>query len=338
MANARPRPARTRRVCRSRRTAPRSSRRRSISAPGTGCTAGGTSRSARQRLRASPGPARGGRGRRDLPLADPGRRAGHDLRRRPADARLRVCRRRRPRVRRRGRRRRRRLQRRHRRGDVRRRPLGGLQSCNRQVGRGRPRRAASRRRYSGAVSTRTARRRRSTGVRRCRSRRGCGRRGSGSGRNDAPAGERVRVVDHPIRLDRVELAVRPWRTATVLIGVVAAVELVLLIVIGGALLAKPATNAHRAAPKAKAAAVVPTPAKAAPTRAAKSSRPSCPGERCVWSSSTGTAARAPPQRLHPASRGGLPHRGGRERAASRLPTVGCHVRARVRGRRATPRT
>jgi LytR cell envelope-related transcriptional attenuator len=60
-------------------------------------------------------------------------------------------------------------------------------------------------------------------------------------------------VDHPIRLDRVELAVRPWRTATVLIAVVAAVELVLLIVIGGALLAKPEAEARRAAPKAKAA-------------------------------------------------------------------------------------
>ena len=37
----------------------------------------------------------------------------------------------------------------------------------------------------------------------------------------------------------MELAVRPWRTATVLIAAVAAIELVLLIVIGGALLAKP---------------------------------------------------------------------------------------------------
>ena len=78
-------------------------------------------------------------------------------------------------------------------------------------------------------------------------------------------------MDHPIRLDRVELAVRPWRTATVLIAVVAAVELVLLIVIGGALLAKPATDAHRAAPKTKAAAVASKPAaRAAPVRQTKS--------------------------------------------------------------------
>ena len=42
-------------------------------------------------------------------------------------------------------------------------------------------------------------------------------------------------MDHPLRLERVELAVRPWRTATVAVALVAAVELVLLLVIGGAL-------------------------------------------------------------------------------------------------------
>ena len=61
-------------------------------------------------------------------------------------------------------------------------------------------------------------------------------------------------MDHPIRLDRVELAVRPWRTATVLIAAVAAVELVLLVVVGGALLAKPEPAGRSAAPNAKAAA------------------------------------------------------------------------------------
>ena len=61
-------------------------------------------------------------------------------------------------------------------------------------------------------------------------------------------------MDHPIRLDRVELAVRPWRTATVLIAAVAAIELVLLVIVGGALLAKPEPAGRRAAPKAKAAA------------------------------------------------------------------------------------
>ncbi len=59
-------------------------------------------------------------------------------------------------------------------------------------------------------------------------------------------------MDHPIRLDRVELAVRPWRTATVLVAAVAAIELVLLIVIGGALLAKPDPVGRRAAAKAPA--------------------------------------------------------------------------------------
>jgi LytR cell envelope-related transcriptional attenuator len=59
-------------------------------------------------------------------------------------------------------------------------------------------------------------------------------------------------VDHPARLDS-ELAVQPWQRATLLFAVIAALELVLLIVAGGALLAKPHT-AHR--PSAKTAAAV----------------------------------------------------------------------------------
>ena len=67
-------------------------------------------------------------------------------------------------------------------------------------------------------------------------------------------------MDHPLRLDRVELAVRPWRTATVLIAAVAAVELVLLVVVVGALLAKPEPAARRAAPKTAVAARTSAPA------------------------------------------------------------------------------
>ena len=51
-------------------------------------------------------------------------------------------------------------------------------------------------------------------------------------------------MDHPIRLDHVELAVRPWRTATLVVAAVAAMELVLLVMIGGALLAKPHAAGH----------------------------------------------------------------------------------------------
>ena len=59
-------------------------------------------------------------------------------------------------------------------------------------------------------------------------------------------------MDHPVRLDRVDLAVRPWRTATVVAATVAAIELVVLIVVGGALLAKPETATHRPAAKSVA--------------------------------------------------------------------------------------
>jgi LytR cell envelope-related transcriptional attenuator len=74
-------------------------------------------------------------------------------------------------------------------------------------------------------------------------------------------------VEHPIRLDRPELGVRPWRTATVVVAAIAAVELALLVMAAGALLAKPeaaAPHAPRKAAKARAAKSVPSkkPAKA----------------------------------------------------------------------------
>jgi hypothetical protein len=46
-------------------------------------------------------------------------------------------------------------------------------------------------------------------------------------------------VDHPLHLDRVR-TVQQWRTATMVISAVAFAELVLLLVVGGALLVKPA--------------------------------------------------------------------------------------------------
>jgi hypothetical protein len=69
-------------------------------------------------------------------------------------------------------------------------------------------------------------------------------------------------VDHPLELH--EATVRPWRTATLVAASVAAVELVLLLVVGGALLAKPDEPGSKAAPAAKAPAVQKT--KAAATR------------------------------------------------------------------------
>ena len=53
-------------------------------------------------------------------------------------------------------------------------------------------------------------------------------------------------MDHPARLDP-QLAVQPWQRATVLLALVAAFELVLLIVAGGALLVKPGAAQHGAA-------------------------------------------------------------------------------------------
>jgi hypothetical protein len=72
-------------------------------------------------------------------------------------------------------------------------------------------------------------------------------------------------VDHPIRLDHAELAVRPWRVATLVVAGIAALELVLLVMLGGALLAKPRPEgATPKAAKAIAAKKVATPRRATP--------------------------------------------------------------------------
>lgn len=61
-------------------------------------------------------------------------------------------------------------------------------------------------------------------------------------------------MDHP--LPPVDSLVRPWRTATLVAGSIAALELLLLVVVGGALLARPDGEApqRKAAPPAKAPA------------------------------------------------------------------------------------
>ena len=81
-------------------------------------------------------------------------------------------------------------------------------------------------------------------------------------------------MDHPLRLDRAELAVRPWRTATLVVAGIAALELVLLVMLGGALLAKPEQAGAHKATASKAVATnhatrpAPRPAKVAPTEKA----------------------------------------------------------------------
>jgi hypothetical protein len=80
-------------------------------------------------------------------------------------------------------------------------------------------------------------------------------------------------VDHPIRLDSADLAVRPWRTATLVVACIAALELVLLVMLGGALLAKPERAATRKAAPSKTVAVKhatkPAPARAGAAKPGK---------------------------------------------------------------------
>lgn len=56
-------------------------------------------------------------------------------------------------------------------------------------------------------------------------------------------------MDHPVSAP--DALIRPWRTATLVASAVAAVELVILVVVGVALLAKPVANEVRHAAEAK---------------------------------------------------------------------------------------
>ena len=62
-------------------------------------------------------------------------------------------------------------------------------------------------------------------------------------------------MDHPLTAFDT---VRPWRTATLVAVAVAALELVLLVIVGGTLFARHATSAHAAPVRARAARVAPT--------------------------------------------------------------------------------
>jgi hypothetical protein len=73
-------------------------------------------------------------------------------------------------------------------------------------------------------------------------------------------------VDYPLRHD--DTIVRPWRTATFVAVGVAAVELLLLIIVGGTLLAKPDSGARSTAAAKRATAPPGTKANAGGTEAA----------------------------------------------------------------------
>src|SRR5205085_839467 len=91
------------------------------------------------------------------------------------------------------------------------------------------------------------------GVRRCRSTTACA--GPGAGCRSAPRGnESRRPVDAP--LEASDALIRPWRTATLVASLVAAVELVLLLAAAFLLLAKPLSHAMQR--HAEATAFTPT--------------------------------------------------------------------------------
>lgn len=81
-------------------------------------------------------------------------------------------------------------------------------------------------------------------------------------------------MDHPLRLERVQ-ALRPWRIAVLALAGVAALELVLLVMAGGALLAKPDRAAALRPPVARTAKAATVEAQT-PSATAKASRAATP--------------------------------------------------------------
>jgi hypothetical protein len=118
------------------------------------------------------------------------------------------------------------------------------------------------------------------------------------------------LVDHPARLDQ-ELAVQPWQRATLLLALVAAFELVLLIVAGGALLAKP--GAHRAAAKQPQVAAV------AEKPAAQRVKPAAPAKHAA------AAAQLPRGKVKLVVLNGNGRQGAAADAAARVEHRGYHV-------------
>ena len=118
------------------------------------------------------------------------------------------------------------------------------------------------------------------------------------------------LVDHPARLDQ-ELAVQPWQRATLLLALVAAFELVLLIVAGGALLAKPGAH-HAAAKQPQVAAVAEKPA-------AQRVKPAAPAKHAA------AAAQLPRGKVKLVVLNGNGRQGAAADAAARVEHRGYHV-------------
>lgn len=114
-------------------------------------------------------------------------------------------------------------------------------------------------------------------------------------------------MDHPARLDP-ELAIQPWQRATLIFALVAALELVLLIVAGGALLARPEAAHKPALKKAQSAQPAKATHKAAPT-----SRAATP------------AAELPRRKVKLVVLNGNGHQGAAAEAASRVEHRGYRI-------------
>jgi hypothetical protein len=112
-------------------------------------------------------------------------------------------------------------------------------------------------------------------------------------------------VDHPLHLHRTDLVVRPWRVAALALAGVAALELVLLVAAGGALLARDE----------------------GPARAAKVAAATAPSTTRPAGAKAPAAAMLPRRKVGVVVLNGNGRQGAAGRAASRVTGRGYRVKA-----------
>jgi len=134
-------------------------------------------------------------------------------------------------------------------------------------------------------------------------------------------------VDHPIRLDHTTFALRSWRTATIVVAGIAALELMLLVMLAGALVAKPEHRARTAAPavtKTKTATAKKKPTTAAHAAAA-TKRANGSKAQPARSAKAATAAELPRRKVTVLVLNGNGRQGAAAAAASRVSRRGYRI-------------
>lgn len=135
-------------------------------------------------------------------------------------------------------------------------------------------------------------------------------------------------MDHPLRLDHTTFALRSWRTATIVVAGIAALELMLLVMLAGALVAKPEHRARTAAPAVTKTKTKTATAKKKPTTAAHAAatkRANGSKAQPARSAKAATAAELPRRKVTVLVLNGNGRQGAAAAAASRVSRRGYRI-------------